>query len=192
MAGVDASSPMMSQRAGQRYPRGFPWSAGVPVCRGLDRLVLAFLAVLIMTGCGKGAPPPIVILPPAKPAPSALTIAASADTNPDATGRPSPVVVRVYQLKGDTAFSVAEFFPLFDDDQKVLGPELISREEYVLAPAEKRIVEVAVSDDARFVGAVAAFRDIRNSEWRVLVPAAPNGMMTVAVERARVVVSVGP
>jgi type VI secretion system protein VasD len=143
------------------------------------RVKVALLAVLIMTGCGKGAPPPpIVIAPPPKPAPAALTIAASADANPDDTGRPSPVVVRVYQLKADAAFAGAEFFPLFDDDQKVLG-------------AEKRIVEVAVSDDARFVGAVAAFRDIRNAEWRVLVPAA-RGMMTVAVERARVVLSVAP
>jgi type VI secretion system protein VasD len=156
------------------------------------RVKVALLAVLIMTGCGKGAPPPpIVIAPPPKPAPAALTIAASADANPDDTGRPSPVVVRVYQLKADAAFAGAEFFPLFDDDQKVLGAELISRDEYVLAPSEKRIVEVAVSDDARFVGAVAAFRDIRNAEWRVLVPAA-RGMMTVAVERARVVLSVAP
>ncbi len=61
----------------------------------------------------------------------------------------------------------------------------------MLATSEKSIVEVAVSDDARFVGAVAAFRDIRNAEWRVLVPAA-RGMMTVAVERARVVLSVAP
>jgi type VI secretion system protein VasD len=157
------------------------------------RVKLALAAVLIMTGCGKGAaPPPIVIAPPPKPIPAALTIAASADTNPDDTGRPSPVVVRVYQLKGDAAFTGAEFFPLFDDDQKVLGAELISRDEYVLAPSEQRIVEVAVSDDARFVGAVAAFRDIRNAEWRVLVPASPNAVMTVAVERARVLLSVAP
>ncbi len=92
------------------------------------RVKVALLAVLIMTGCGKGAPPPIVIAPPPKPAPAALTIAASADTNPDDTGRPSPVVVRVYQLKADAAFAGAEFFPLFDDDQKVLGAELISRD----------------------------------------------------------------
>jgi len=176
----------------QGYSWAVPPCLGASVWRGLERLVVALVAVLIMTGCGKAPLPPIVIAPPPKPVPSALTIAASADTNPDATGRPSPVVVRVYQLKGDAAFSGAEFFPLFDDDQKVLGPELISREEYVLAPAEQRIVEVAVSDDARFVGAVAAFRDIRNSEWRVLVPTGRKGMMTVAVERARVVLSMAP
>ena len=58
----------------------------------------------------------------------------------------------LYQLKGDAAFTNAEFFALFDDEQKVLGPELIGREEYVLAPSEKRTVESAVSGAARFVG----------------------------------------
>ena len=96
--------------------------------------------------------------------------------------------MRVYQLKADAAFAGAEFFALFDDDQKVLGPELITRDEYVLAPSERRTIEVPFADEARFVGAIAAFRDIRNAEWRVLVPAPRKGL-TVAVERARVVVS---
>ena len=143
------------------------------------------LAAFAAAGCGKS---PLVIARP-KPGPAPLTIAASADANPDASGRPSPVVVRVYQLKTDAAFTGAEFFPLFDDDQKVLGPELISREEYVLAPAERRVLKVLVSENAKFLGAVAAFRDIRNAQWRVLVPAT-RGDLTVAVERARVVFSV--
>jgi len=58
----------------------------------------------------------------------------------------------------------------------------------VLKPSERRTIEVAVADDARFVGAVAAFRDIRNAEWRGVVPAPRKGL-SVAVERARVVVS---
>ena len=44
----------------------------------------------------------------------------------------------------------------------MLGPELISRDEFVLAPAERKTIDVVVSGDTRFVGAVAAFRDIRN------------------------------
>ena len=119
-----------------------------------------------------------------------MTIAASADTNPDASGRPSPVVVRVYQLKSDAAFNAAEFFALFDDDQKVLGPELISRDEFVVAPAESRTMDVAVSTDTRYVGAIAAFRDIRNAQWRGLVVPAQRKGLTVTVERARIVLSV--
>jgi type VI secretion system protein VasD len=142
----------------------------------------ASAAVLMMTACAS-APP--------KPARTRVTIAATADTNPDATGRPSPVVVRVYQLTADTAFTGAEFFALYDDEMKVLGAELIGRSEYVLAPAERRTLEMDVSADARFVGIVAAYRDIRNAQWRTLVPAPlRRDDVTIAVERARVVFSV--
>ena len=134
-----------------------------------------------MVSCAKGPP---------KPAKATVTLAAAADTNPDASGRASPVVVRVYQLKTDTIFTGADFFALFDDDQKVLGPELIGRDEFVVAPSEKRTVDMAVSRTARFVGIVAAFRDIRNAQWRVVVPAPlKNDDMTLAVERARVTFS---
>jgi type VI secretion system protein VasD len=144
----------------------------------------------MVAGCHR-APKPV--LPP-EPVVAHVTLAASADANPDPTGRPSPVVVRVYQLKGEAAFAGADFFGLFDDEQRVLGPELINRAEYVLTPSERRTVEVPVSRDARFVGAIAAFRDIRNAEWRGLVPTWPEGKrnMTVAVERTRIVLSVAP
>ena len=156
-------------------------------------LVHALAAMLAAGACAKAPPPaalpPITIAAPAETkTKSAMTLAASADTNPDATGRPSPVVVRVYQLKTDAAFKGADFFALFDDDMKVLGPELISRDEFVLNPAERKTIDVVVSRDTRFVGALAAFRDIRNAQWRGLVPA-PRAGLNVTIERARVVVS---
>ena len=116
-----------------------------------------------------------------------VALSASGDVNPDASGKPSPVVVRVYQLKADSAFTGADFFALFDDEMKVLGQDLINREEYVLTPAEHRTVELVVPKTARFVGVIAAFRDIRNSQWRVVVPAPlKKDDVTLSVERARV------
>jgi type VI secretion system protein VasD len=161
-----------------------------------SRLDLGFcLVVLLATGaCAKAPPPPPPSLPPITIAAapeartkSAMTLMASADTNPDARGRPSPIVVRVYQLKTDGAFKGADFFALYDDDQKVLGAELISRDEYVLAPSERKTIDVTVSRDARFIGALAAFRD-RNAESRALLPA-PRSGLNVTIERARVVVT---
>src|SRR5687767_3676763 len=98
----------------------------------------ACAAVLAITSCASAPKPP-------KPARTRLTVAAAPDSNPDANGRPSPVVVRVYQLKADTAFKGADFFALFDDEMKVLGPELIGRSEYTLAPSERRTMELDVS-----------------------------------------------
>jgi type VI secretion system protein VasD len=157
-------------------------------------VVCASLLIAASSACAKAPPPalpPITIAAPAETkTKSAMTLAASADTNPDANGRPSPVVVRVYQLKTDAAFKGAEFFALYDDDQKVLGQELISRDEFVLAPSEKKTIDVAVSKETRFVGALAAFRDFRNAQWRGLVAAPQRSSLNVTVERTRIVLSV--
>jgi len=151
------------------------------------RTILAPVCVLVLVTMACASAPPA----PPKPVKTRLTIAATADSNPDASGRPSPVVVRVYQLKADTAFSGAEFFALFDDEMKVLGPDLIGRSEYLLAPSEKRTMELDVSADAHFVGIIAAYRDIRNAQWRTIVPAPlKRDEVTVAVERARIAFSV--
>jgi type VI secretion system protein VasD len=114
-----------------------------------------------------------------------MTVASRPDANPDSAGQPSSVVLRVYQLKTDAVFSRSEFFALFDDEQKTLGSELISRDEFVLTPAENRNLQIVVNDETRFVGAIAAFRDIRNAQWRVLEKTPLRGL-TIVVERARV------
>jgi type VI secretion system protein VasD len=149
--------------------------------RPIFTLTCACAAAIALASC-KTVP-----VKPSKEAKAKVALSAAADVNPDAAGKPSPVVVRVYQLKGDAAFSGADFFALFDDEMKVLGPELIGREEYVLTPSEKRTVELAVLKTAKYVGVIAAFRDIRNSQWRVVVPAPlKKNDVTLSVERARV------
>ena len=155
-----------------------------------SRLALLWIVLpaIALAGCGRSPKP---VLPP-EPVAAHITLAASADTNPDPKGRPSPVVVRLYQLRGDAAFVGADFFGLYEDEQKALGAELVNRAEYVLTPSENRTIDVAMSSDVRFLGAVAAFRDIRNADWRVLVPTWREGKrnMTLTVQRARVVLSV--
>ena len=67
----------------------------------------------------------------------------------------------------------------------MLGQELIGRDEYHAGAVRTQTHDVNCRRrDAVYVGAVAAFRDIRNAQWRRLVPAPRKGM-TVAVERAR-------
>lgn len=158
--------------------------------------------VLVCAGCGKAPPPPpaakppeapvtIVAPPEAKPEPkvkASMVIVSSAETNPDRNGVPSPVVVRVYQLRRDVAFNRVEFLELFDDEKKALGADLITSDEFVLAPSERRTLDVVLAPDARFVGALAAFRDYRTAQWRAIVPA-PSTTLSVSLERGRVVMS---
>ncbi|MEQ1759519.1 MAG: type VI secretion system lipoprotein TssJ [Vicinamibacterales bacterium] len=161
-------------------------------------------AVASATGCAKAPPalppslPPVTIAAPAAPAGplptpavrASLTIGTTVDTNPDASGRPSPVVIRIYQLRADGPFVAAEFFNLFDDADKALGQALVTKDEYVMAPGERRSLDVTFASETRFVGVMAAFRDVRNAQWRAVVPV-PRGTVTVLVERARVAVTTG-
>src|SRR6185503_3041717 len=100
-------------------------------------LLCAALAVSA-AACAKAPPPvappalpPISIVAPPPVAPptikAAMTIFVSADANPDSSGRPSPVYVRVYQLKGDKPFRSVDFFDVWDDEKKALGETFITR-----------------------------------------------------------------
>src|SRR5271155_5434729 len=86
-------------------------------------IALLMISCATLTAC-KSAPPK-----PPKPQVVKLIVSASTDVNPDALGRPSPVVVRIYQLKDDAAFKDADFFALYDKEQPTLAASLISREE---------------------------------------------------------------
>ena len=167
---------------------------------GIQRLwcdraaTVALLAVmLVVCGCKSKAPKPV---PP--PVPAHLTVAARADVNPDEAGRASPVVLRVYQLKDDAAFRDADFFALFDKEQATLAASLIDRLEFVLAPGDQRNQEFPISGEAKFLAVAAAYRDIRNADWRALTPApkktyknlVKSDQVSVSVEKSRVTLAV--
>jgi type VI secretion system protein VasD len=146
-------------------------------------------AALVLAACAAKAPKPVAV--------KAL-ISASADVNPDSAGRASPIVVRVFQLRGDAEFSGADFFALYDREKETLGASLIVREEYVLQPGEQKQLDLPVSQEARFVGAIAAFRDIQTARWRALAPAPAKSLsnvlrkdkVTLTVDKSTIKVSV--
>ena len=130
-----------------------------------------------LVGCGSARPPLLQ-----------GSLKAASATNPDLNGRPSPVVVRVYELKALGAFNSADFFSLFERESETLGAELVGREEYDLQPAETRPYRRTLQPDTKFIGVIAAFRDLENSRWRQVaaVPAKKAVTITIGLE-ARVV-----
>jgi type VI secretion system protein VasD len=117
-------------------------------------------------------------------------LTAAADINPDAAGRASPLVVRVYGLRADPEFSKADFFALYDREKETLAAAMTNSQEYVLQPGESREVRVPMSRDARYVGVIAAYRDIRGARWRV-VSRAPRKRWTDAFSRDVITISAG-
>jgi len=161
--------------------------------------MLSVLMVGLAAGCGKAPPPaaapaPVTVTiaaPPEAKVKATMTLTISDDANPDASGRASPVVVHVYQLKTDAPFRAADFAALTEEDGKSITEVVISHDEFLMRPGEKRSVDVTIANDATFVGVAAGFRDFRNAQWRATA-AAPRKGLTIAIERTRVVVSPAP
>lgn len=95
-------------------------------------------------------------------------LAAAEDLNPDTDGRPSPLVVRLYALKSSTAFNNAGFFALYDSEAAELGDDLQNREELEVRPGQTLELEREFKDETRFLGVLAAYRDIDNAAWRAV------------------------
>ena len=101
-----------------------------------------------------------------------IEVAATADANRGPAGQALPIVVRLYELKAQGAFSGADFFSLYDREAKTLGGELIAREELTLTPGQTRQIVKPLSPQARYLGVLGAFRDLDHAAWRALVPLA--------------------
>ena len=111
---------------------------------------------------------PLLFACASDPKPRAIDggIYTSSDLNPDNNKRPSPVVLRIYQLRGKDKFNNTDFFSLYDNAEAVLAKELVNMEEKELLPGARYQYEVDLDPETMFVGVIAAFRDIDNAQWR--------------------------
>jgi type VI secretion system protein VasD len=147
--------------------------------------VLGVIALLTLAGCA--SPPP----PPPKPTIVQATIDARANTNPDARGRPSPVVLRFYELKSLATFSSADFFSLFERDKEVLAAELVGREEFQLSPGVNQQFERKLQTETGYIAVVAAFRDLEHAQWRASMPVVAHQTTPIVIRLDASNVSIG-
>ena len=101
-----------------------------------------------------------------------LTLTATDQLNPDLNGRPSPVVVRLFELKHAVAFESADFFSLYERARETLSPDLVSSEELELRPGETIELRLGIVGGGRYVGVLAAYRDLPQTRWRYTLPLA--------------------
>lgn len=138
----------------------------VPYAASLSRRRWLAGVGIVLAGCAK---PPLPPPPPPKPKTLTLDIQAASNVNPDSRGRPSPVVVRVYELKAAGPFEAADFVSLYEKDQSLLATEIVVRDEFVLNPGESKMLK-REAGDSKFLGAMAAFRDLESARWRAVSP----------------------
>jgi type VI secretion system protein VasD len=153
------------------------------------RLAVAFslASAASVAACG-GAPPP----PPPAPTIVELTVHAAEDVNPDPTDRPSPILLRYYQLSGTAVFEKADYFQLHDREAALLGADLLDRQDLPMMPGVSRSVSFEAKPGAKSLGFVASFRDIDKAAWRAALPLPAHQTTKVTVRVEKLTLSVAP
>lgn len=145
------------------------------------------LTAVLAGACSSSKPPPPAAATP-KPPPTEIraSLVAASNSNPDQTGRPSPIVVKVFELKTLASFQSGDFISVFEKES--LGADLVEREQYTLVPGGQQSLSRKPKSDTRYIGIAAAFRDIDRAIWRasVAVPVNQTTVFTATIDGTRV------
>ena len=139
-------------------------------------------AALLVGGCGgKDKTPPTVVK---------ATLQSSADLNPDLRGRPSPLLIRIYELKSASTFNAADFYSLFDKDEQLMAADIQGREEISIPPGDSKAFERQFKPDSKYIAVLGAYRDIEHARWRAVYEIAPAKTTQVSINLSKLAVSI--
>jgi len=116
-------------------------------------------APVVLAACSSSRPDPAQL---------DLEIHPSAALNPNAENQPSPLLIRLYDLRDSDGFMAADFFELYDRDSARLGGSLLSKREMLLVPNRPATVKRTMEDGATVLGVLAAFRVLDGARWRAV------------------------
>ncbi len=137
---------------------------------------IIILSIIFLYGC---SPSPTIIN---------ATLNASPEVNPDLSGRASPVVVRVYELKNIGTFEAADFYSLFDDPEGLLGSDLVNSVQFHLNPGETQKYNHSTSPETNYFAVTVAFRKLDHAIWRdhMIIPVAKTTNLIIHMEKLSV------
>ncbi|HDS1733146.1 type VI secretion system lipoprotein TssJ [Pseudomonas sp. BP8] len=132
----------------------------------LLKALVASFGLALLTGCSS-------LSPYSSMTKLNLKLSAGDQLNPDLNGRPSPIVVRLIELKHPVAFDNADFFSLYERAKESLAPDMVASEELELRPGESVELRLSVKQGSRYVGVLAAYRDLAQTQWRHVIQLSP-------------------
>lgn len=147
------------------------------------RRSLGFILLILLFGCNSA---------PEKPDTQAFSvdtkIAVSAEVNPDINNRPSPIVVRIFELKNLGNYTESDFYDLFENYESVLGGDLLASEQFHLKPGDTHTLENSLATETKYIAVIAAFRDINRAMWKdaIIIPVEKNTQILIYVDKLSV------
>ncbi len=133
------------------------------------QLLTLLIATSVLNGCSTVSDMPSDDEPPPPPPELVVSVIADSGVNQDLNGRPSPTVLRIYQLADDALFKESDFFALYDADSSLLSGDLLLRDEIVVNPGGSAIKKTLLDEDTEFVGVLAAFQNTDNGVMKKVV-----------------------
>lgn len=109
--------------------------------------------------------------PPEPPAPCevqmvTLNIYAADNINPNEAGNPRPVVVRLYQLKGDVRLLNASYDDVLLKDKEILADDIMKMDEVGVFANDLVEVKFERIKEASFLAGVALFHSPKGQSWK--------------------------
>jgi type VI secretion system protein VasD len=102
-----------------------------------------------------------------------------ADLNPDDNNIPSPLIIRMYELKSPKIFRKANFIDIYEKDEEVLGADLVVKQTLKhIQPGEKREVRFVLSNETEYVGLFAEFLRYKDAKYKVIIPIAQTNVFS--------------
>lgn len=106
-----------------------------------------------------------------------------ADINPDDDKKPSPLFVRMYELKSKKMFSKANFIDIYEKDEDVLGADMLGKQRLKrLIPGESRNENFVLNKETRFIGLYAEFFQYKRSGFKLIIPVVPTNVIGTSAE----------
>lgn len=167
-----------------KWPHPLRRHAGDPLATTSRWPYAAAIGIAVALAAGCASPP--------KPTEITGVVQAAANVNPSVSKRPSPILLRVYELKSASAFNNADFVSLYQRDQAELGAEMVSREEIILKPGDSRPINKIAAPETRFIGVLAAYRDLDHARWRSLVAVQPGQKQRILISAEELSVTASP
>lgn len=148
----------------------------------MKKISLIFISALLITSCSSMFDKKAVSMQ--------TTIHSANYLNPSVDGKSSPVVLTIYQLRSDSQFANEDFYALYNNPQQTLGSALIDKEQIELRPDERKTLSINLAEDTKYIGVIAAFRDLNNSQWRTVMPVKQSGGISL-LKKTRLTLDVG-